>query len=38
MTQKQSIISTISWWVDNLAKGVSAEALCKDEIKKFLER
>jgi len=38
MTQKQAVTSTISWWVDNLAKGVSAEVLCKDEIKKFLER
>jgi CDP-glucose 4,6-dehydratase len=35
MTQKQAVISTISWWIDNLEKGIPAEVLCKNEIKKF---
>ena len=37
MNQKQAVTSTISWWVDNLSKGIAAEDLCIDEIKKFLE-
>jgi CDP-glucose 4,6-dehydratase len=37
MTQKQAVSSTISWWIDNLEKGIPAEALCKNEIKKFFQ-
>lgn len=37
MNQKQAVISTISWWINNLSKGIAAEGLCIDETRKFLE-
>ena len=37
VTQKQAVVSTFSWWIDNLEKGIPAEALCKNEIKRFLQ-
>jgi CDP-glucose 4,6-dehydratase len=38
MSQKEAVISTISWWVDNLENNLDAEALCKNEIKKLLQK
>ncbi len=37
MTQKQAVISTLSWWIDNLEKGIPAETLCKNEIKRIIQ-
>ncbi len=37
LDQTQAIISTIKWWVDNIEKGISAETLCKNEIKRFFQ-
>ena len=36
-TQKQAVISTISWWIDNLEKGIAAEDLCTNEVQRFVE-
>lgn len=38
MTQRQAIVSTISWWIDNIEKSIHAEDLCKNEIEKFLQK
>ena len=37
LTQKQAVISTISWWIDNLEKGILAEDLCKKETMRFIQ-
>ena len=34
--QKQAVISTISWWIDNLEEGIPAQDLCKIEIQRFV--
>lgn len=36
-TQKQAVISTISWWVNNLVEGIPAQDLCKIEIQRFAQ-
>jgi nucleoside-diphosphate-sugar epimerase len=37
LTQKQAIISTLSWWNDHLEKDIPAEDLCKKETMRFIQ-
>ena len=36
LTQKEAVVSTLSWWEKHLTLGVPAEKLCRDEIQQFL--
>lgn len=37
-TQEAAIESTLNWWESNLLSGISAEELCKDEIRRYLAK